>query len=196
MKTIAAWSKFGFKLSDKATWQQRSETGDAVNWTEDDLWDITLWLMPALKIKDPELALRVATEIVKLTQIKESEGKGWGYAYLKKWLPDKFGIKCAKQAKQAAIFKSLKDLRIIRELSHGKKGKASRWSVGSRVLARLDGDERCYAGMVATHKIEDVSWMVEKEWHVSHWDGLEEKGGEEKKGSTSLCSLFNASKDA
>ena len=23
-KTIAAWSKFGFKLSDKATWQQRS----------------------------------------------------------------------------------------------------------------------------------------------------------------------------
>ena len=124
MKTIATWSKFGFKLSDKATWQQRSETGDAnitINWTDDDRRDITLWLMPALKIKDPELALRVATEIVRLTQIKESEGKGWGYAYLKKWLPDNFGIKCGKQAKQAAIFKSLRDLRIIRMVSEGKK---------------------------------------------------------------------------
>ena len=38
-----------------------------VNWTEDDRRDITLWLMPALKIKDPELAVRVATEIVRLT---------------------------------------------------------------------------------------------------------------------------------
>ena len=49
-KTIATWSKFGFKLSDKATWQQRSETGDAhitINWTEDDRRNITLWLMPA-----------------------------------------------------------------------------------------------------------------------------------------------------
>jgi hypothetical protein len=193
-KTIATWSKIGFRLSDKATWQQRSEIGDnviIVNWTEDDRRDITLWLMPALKIKDPELARRVATEIVKLTQIKESVGKGWGYAYLKKWLPDNFGIKCAKQAKQAAVFKSLKDLRIIRELSKGTKGRATKWSFGSRVLARLDGDNSRYEEVSPTQNSEDFSWMVEKEWEVSPWDNLEEKGGEEKKGSTSLCSLFN-----
>ena len=47
----------------------------------------------ALKIDDPELAVRVATSIVRLTQVKDAEGKGWGYAYLKQWLPDNFGIK-------------------------------------------------------------------------------------------------------
>jgi hypothetical protein len=193
-KTISAWSKFGFKLSDKTTWQQRSEIGDKeiiVIWTEDDRRDITLWFMPALKIKDPELAIRVATEIVKLTQLKEAEGKGWGYAYLKKWLPDNFGIKCAKQAKQAAVFKSLVDLRIIRVVSKGKKGKSTLWALGSRVLARLDGDESRYEEVASTQNSKDLSWMVEKEWELSAWDNLGEKGGEEKKGSTSLCSLFN-----
>ena len=86
-----------------------------------------------LKIDDPELAVRVATGIVGLTQVKEAENKGWGYAYLKQWLPDNFGIKCGKQAKQAAVFKSLVDLRILRVLSKGKKGRATRWALGSRV---------------------------------------------------------------
>lgn len=88
--------KYGFKLSDKATWDQRSGSGDGnvtINGTEADRRDITLWLMPALKIDDPELAVRVATSIVRLTQVKDAEGKGWGYAYLKQWLPDNFGIK-------------------------------------------------------------------------------------------------------
>ena len=195
-KTIAAWSKYGFRLSDKTTWQQRSESGEAnftINWTNDDRRDITLWLMPALKIKDPELALRVATEIVKLTQIKQTEGKGWGYAYLKKWLPDNFRIKCAKQAKQAAIFKSLRDLRIIRMVSEGKKGRATRWALGSRVLARLDGDHKNFAAIVIK---EYVAVNIEEAWELSPWDDLEEKGGEERKGSTSLCSLFNTSKDS
>jgi len=118
-KTIAAWSRYGFKLSDKATWHQRSGSGDGdikINWTEADRRDIVLWLMPALKIDDPDLAVQVATSIVGLTQMKEAERKGWVYAYLRQWLPDNFGIKCGKQAKQAAVFKSLVDLRIIRVL--------------------------------------------------------------------------------
>ena len=192
-KTIAAWSKYGFKLSDKATWSQRGANGDAditINWTDADRRDITLWLMPALKIKDAELAVRVATAIVKLTTMKDSECKGWGYAYLKQWLPDNFGIKCAKQAKQAAVFKSLVDLRIISVLSKGRKGKATRWALGSRVLARLDGDNRRYEEVDHTQKSEGFSWMVEKEWELSPWGYLEEKREEEIKGSTS-CSLFN-----
>ena len=193
-KTIAAWSKYGFKLSDKATWHQRGGSGDGditINWTEADRRDITLWLMPALKIDDPELAVRVATSIVGLTQVKDAEGKGWGYAYLKQWLPDNFGIKCGKQAKQAAVFKSLVDLRIIRVLSKGKKGRSTRWALGSRVLARLDGDDSQDEAVANTHNREDLTWMVEECWEWSPWDNLEEEGGEENKGSTSLCSLNN-----
>jgi hypothetical protein len=192
-KTIVAWSKYGFKLSDKATWthQASSDHKEAtIDWTEGDRRDITLWLMPVLKIKDPDLAVRVATGIVRLTQTKDSEGKGWGYAYLKHWLPDNFAIKCAKQAKQAAVFKSLKDLRIIGVVSKGRKGKATRWALGSRVLARLDGDNRSFETVTDTKNSEDVYWMIEKAWELSPWDDLEEKRGEEEKRSTSLCFLF------
>jgi hypothetical protein len=192
-KTIAAWSKYGFKLSDKATWRQPTMKRDdeiTITWTDADRQDITLWLMPSLKIKDPELAVRVATAILTLTQTKYSEGKGWGYAYLKQWLPDNFGIKCAKQSKQAAVFKSLVDLRIISVLSKGKKGKSTRWALGSRVLARLDGDHRRYEEVTDTESSEDFSWMVETEWELSPWGDLEGEGGERKNGSTSLCSLL------
>ena len=122
-------------------------------------------------------------------QVKEFEGKGWGYAYLKQWLPDNFGIKCGKQAKQAAVFKSLADLRIIRVLSKGKKGRSTRWALGSRVLARLDGDDSQDEAVANTHNREDLTWMVEECWDWSPWDHLEEEGREENKGSTSLCSL-------
>ena len=193
-KTIAAWSKFGFKLSDKTTWHQRVGRGDGditINWTEADRKDIALWLMPALKIDDPDLAVRVATGIVGLTQTKDAEGKGWGYAYLKQWLPDNFGIPCGKQAKQAAVFKALVDLRIIRVLWKGKKGRATRWVLGTRVLARLDGGGRQDEPDDNTDNGEDLTWMVEECWDRSPWDNLKEEGGEEKKGSTSLCSLIN-----
>jgi hypothetical protein len=181
-KTIAAWAKFGFKLSDKATWIQRAgDDCEEIDWTEADRRDITLWLMPVLKIKDPDLAVRVATGIVKLTQIKDSEGKGWGYAYLKQWLPDNFGIKCAKQAKQAAVFKSFVDLRIISVLSKGRKGKATRWALGSRAVARLDGDNGRYEEVSHTQKREDLSWMVEREWELSPWDDLEGEGERERR---------------
>jgi hypothetical protein len=197
-KTIGAWRKYGFKLSDKATWTHPVGNSDdeiTINWTEADRRDITLWLMPVLKIKNPELAVRVATGIVKLTRTKTFENKGWGYAYLKQWLPDNFGITCAKQSKQAAVFKSLVDLRIIAVVSKGRKGNATRWALGSRVLARLAGDNRCFETVAGTKNNEDLSWMIEKEWELSPWDGMEEKGGEEKGGeekkrSTSLCSLF------
>ncbi len=33
--------------------------------------------------------------------------------------------------------------------------------------------------------------MVEEWWELSPWNHLEEKGEEEKKGSTSLCSFNN-----
>jgi hypothetical protein len=192
-KTITAWSKFGFKLSDKATWNQHGASGYGnINWTPTDRRDITLWLMPALKIDDRELAVRVATGIVGLTQTKDAEGKGWGYAYLKQWLPDNFGIPCGKQAKQAAVFKALVDLRIIRVLSKGRKGQATRWVLGSRVLARLDGDDSQDSSDANTDNGEDLTWMVEECWDRGPWDDLEGEGGEEKKGSTSLCSLINA----
>ncbi len=100
-------------------------------------------------------------------------------------------IKCGKQAKQAAVFKSLVDLRIIRVLSKGKKGCSTRWALGSRVLARLDGDDNQVEAVANTHNREDLTWMVEECWEWSPWDNLEEKGEEEKKGSTYLCSLNN-----
>jgi hypothetical protein len=194
-KTIAAWSKYGFKLSDKTTWEHDAgtDTKVAIAWTEEDRRDISLWLMPALKIEDPDLAARVATGIVELTTKKQAENRGWGYAYLKTWLPDNFGIPCGKQAKQATVFKALVDLGIIRALSKGKKGQATRWAHGSRVIARLDGDESLdYADPMA-QKTENPNWMIEESWTWSSWDDLAGEGGEESKGSTSLCSLINTS---
>lgn len=180
-KTIAAWSKFGFRLSDKATWSQRGASGDediTINWNDDDRRYIALWLMPALKIDDPELAVRVTTGIVSLTRAKDAEGKGWGYAYLKQWLPDNFGIKCGKQAKQAAVFKALVDLRIIRVLYKGSKGRATRWALGSRVLARLD---REVSHDETSQKTENLGWMVQEPGGWSPWDNLEGEGGERRR---------------
>ena len=55
-RRLLAWSKYGFKLSDKATWHQRGGSGDAnvtINWTEADRRDIALWLMPAPQDRRP-----------------------------------------------------------------------------------------------------------------------------------------------
>jgi hypothetical protein len=158
-KTVAAWSKYGFKISDKATWEQHGindGTKTTITWTEADRTDITFWLMPALKIDDPDLAVAVASGIVELTRAKEAEGKGWGYAYLKKWFPHNFGIKCGKKSKQAAVFKALVDLRIIRVMSKGNKGHATRWALGSRALARLGRDDSQEEPTANTQKRVDV----------------------------------------
>jgi hypothetical protein len=98
---------------------------------------------------------------------------------------------CDIQAKQAAVFKSLVDLRIIRVLSKGKKGRSTRWGLGSKVLARLDGDDSQDEAVANTPYREDLTWMVEEYWDWSPWDNLEEERREENKGSTSLCSLNN-----
>jgi hypothetical protein len=137
--------------------------------------------MPALKIDDPDLAMKVATAIVELTRAKQAEERGWGYAYLKAWLPDNFGIPCAKQAKQAAVFKALVDLRIIKALRKGKKGQATRWALGTRVSARLDGDESQDHAVPTAQSTENLTWMIEESWRWSPWDDLEGEGGEEKR---------------
>jgi hypothetical protein len=188
--TIAAWAKYGFKLSDKATWEQRADGEITICWTEADRSDIALWLMPALKIGDLELAVRVATGIVRLTRAKDADGKGWGYAYLKTWLPDNFGIRCGKQAKLAAVFKALVDLRIIQVVSKGRKRQATRWALGSRALARLNGQPYEETDVPPPNE-PDIELTVEEHWDRSPWDNLEGEGGEEEKGSTSLCSLIN-----
>jgi hypothetical protein len=192
-KTIAAWSRHGFKISDKATWDQRDGLVSgkmSINWTENDRRNISLWLKPALKVDDDDLALRVATGIVELTRMKEIEGKGWGYKYLKQWLPDKFGIPCGKQSKQAAVFKALIDLRIIRVVSQGRKGQATRWTHGSRVWALLDRDDAADQETPVVRNTEEMTWMGEELMGWGSWYDLE---GEEKKGSTYLCSLINTS---
>jgi hypothetical protein len=183
-KTIAAWSRHGFKISDKSTWDHRNgflSEEISINWTQNDRRDISLWLKPALKVDDDDLALRVATGIVELTKTKEIEGKGWGYQYLKQWLPDKYGIPCGKQSKQAAVFKALIDLRIIRVVSKGKKGHATRWTHGSRVLALLDGDDAQDREIPLVRDTEEVTWMDEDLMGWGSWDDLEGEGGEEKR---------------
>ena len=97
-------------------------------------------LMPALKINNPEKAVAVATAFVQLTIVKEREENGWGYGYLKSWLPGNFGIPCRKKAKQAGIFQALRDLRIIRQRVASNRHRATGWTVGRRAKARLDGD--------------------------------------------------------
>ncbi len=107
--------------------------------------------------------------------------------------PDNFGIPCGKQAKQAAVFKALVDLRIMRALRKGKKGQATQWAHGSRVIARLNGDECQSDADPTTQSRENLTLMIGESWRWSPWDELEGEGGEEAKGSTSLCSLINTS---
>lgn len=138
--------------------------------------------MPALKIDDPESAIRVATEVVSLTEQKQAEGKGWGYAYLKQWLPDRFGIPCGKQAKQAAVFRALLDLEIVEVEKKGRKGRATHWRLGARSREHLGLPN---PGACKSDEKEYLRWTFQG----CPTDDLEGEGGEEEKGSTYLCSL-------
>lgn len=112
-----------------------------VEWTESDLKAFRLVLMPALKVKDLELAKAVATEIVKLTTLKAEFNQGWGYNFLKTWLPEKFGIPCAKPQKQQDVLEALRVLKLIQEYAKPvPKKRATIWHLGHRALARIDGD--------------------------------------------------------
>ena len=142
--TSLAWKKCGFRLSDKSTWGNAGNSALEVlspEWTEDDLRAFEQVLMPALKIKDMELAAEVATEVVKLTQIKAHYHQGWGYAFLKKWLPDKFSIPCAKPQKQQDVLAALRRLQVIKQLAIPvPRVRATIWELGQRATARIDGD--------------------------------------------------------
>jgi hypothetical protein len=142
-RTIRAWARHGFRMSDKATWglPATAPPDDVqVEWTEGDRRDIGLYLGRALKIDDAGLAVKVATAVVQLTVAKEKAERGWGYEYLRKWLPDNFGIACSKREKQAAVCRALVDLGIIKVLYPGRLGHATRWTFGARVVARMAGD--------------------------------------------------------
>jgi hypothetical protein len=142
-ETILAWKKGGFRLSDKNTWHLTGKVQHElkVEWTESDCEAFRLILMPALKVKDLELAKEVATEIVKLTTVKAEFNQGWGYNFLKTWLPEKFGIPCAKPKKQQDVLEALRRLKLIQEYAKPvPKKRATIWHLGRRALARIDGD--------------------------------------------------------
>ena len=81
----------------------------------------------------PAEAVQVATEFVLLVQDKEREGNGIGYGYLKTWLKKKFNIKCGKRQKQQAVFKTLRELRIIERTCRAMpKKRATCWGLGRR----------------------------------------------------------------
>lgn len=142
-ETTLVWKKSGFRLSDKKTWHSTGKVQHEidVHWTESDLRAFSVVLLPALKVKNLEIAKQVATEIVKLTEVKARRNHGWGYAFLKSWLPKQFGIACAKPKKQQDVLIALKRLKLIQE--YGKaipKQRPTIWHLGQRALARLDGD--------------------------------------------------------
>lgn len=153
-KVIKAWSKCGFRISDKSTCSKPTNkiALPAVVWTEQDRRDFANILQPALKSKTPLIAEKVATGIVHFTIIKEQRGEGWGYEYLRKWLMDQFSIKCGKREKQAAVIRACQDLHLIKRTRLGQKGHASQWTVGSRALARLNGDMSDQWTCVFDHK--------------------------------------------
>ncbi len=193
--TIRAWARLGFRMSDKTTWGCSGMAAPEevkIEWIEADRKDIRLWLMPALKIDDVPLAVDVATAVVLLTAAKDREERGWGYEYLKKWLPDNFGIPCSKRSKLAAVFQSLEDLRIIRVLHPARKGRATRWAFGARVEARLAGDVTEQWKVVededAAEERRERKRRLLFPCESDEW-GLDE-GGEVGMGSTLLCSLF------
>lgn len=142
-ETILTWKKGGFRLSDKKTWHLtgRVQNEITVQWTESDLRAFASILLPALKVKNLDLAKLVATEVVKMAWTKEQFHQGWGYGFLKTWLPEKFGIPCAKPKKQQDVLKALKHLKIIQE--YGKavpKVRATIWHLGQRARARIESD--------------------------------------------------------
>lgn len=181
-KTVTTWARYGFRLSDKSTWANRGfSQGEApaieVNWLDEDREAFRRVLLPALCVKDLDLAEKVATAIVNLTFLKEREGDGWGYKYLAKWLPAVFDIPCSKKEKQQQVFQALQRLKVIKVSVSGRKGRATQWTLGDRAKARVEG-----VPWVQQSRDElEQSWQEGKlllDWNT------EREGEEEVDGST------------
>jgi hypothetical protein len=181
-KTVTTWAKYGFRLSDKTTWANRGlghgeQTATKIEWLDEDGEAFRRVLMPALHVKDPALAQKVATEIVYLTMLKEREGNGWGYKYLAKWLPKMFDIPCSKKEKQQQVFQALQRLKVIKVSVPGKKGRATQWTLGDRARARMEGKTW----------VQESREELEQSWEegklLLDWNQEREEEGEEE-GST------------
>lgn len=169
--TVAAWRTVGFLLSDKATWDTAGwfQPGVPVpQWTDADRADFAIVLLPALKIRDLALAEKVATGIVQWTYLDEVRNRGWGYAFLKKWLPNNFGIPCSKAEKQQEVLLAFRRLRLIQVFGEPSKGHATTWHLGHRGHARINGD------LDTTWPLEDVN---SHESLARREDGLRLLGG-------------------
>ena len=133
--TKQAWQSYGFDPRDPKTWANKPRPKVAAKtptWSHQDEQDIGKYLGPILRVLPAE-AVQVATEFVLLVQDKEREGNGIGYGYLKTWLKKKFNIKCGKRQKQQAVFKTLRELRIIERTCRAMpKKRATCWGLGRR----------------------------------------------------------------
>lgn len=156
-KSLAAWKRCGFLVSDKLTWNNHSKIPEIV-WTDEDKQAFKQYLQPVLKPKkwilenDPDIAVTIATAIVKLTIIKEREESGWGYDYLPSWLEPTFGIKCKDNTKLSLIFKTLIELKIIKKRIEPHPGFATCWALGARAFARLEGNTGSFDEKVEINK--------------------------------------------
>jgi hypothetical protein len=115
-KAVACWQSAGFRLSDKSTWDNCWNSFAAVpdvEWTEQDVHDIDVYLGPLLGKRQWHLAVKVANGMAKVAAVKHASENGIDYTYWQRFLSDEFGINCGNRNKMAAILKAARELGIL-----------------------------------------------------------------------------------
>ena len=115
-KAVACWQSAGFRLSDKSTWDNCWNSFAVVpdvEWTEQDVHDIDVYLGPLLGKRHSHLAVKVANGMAKVAAVKHASENGIDYTYWQEFLSDEFGINCGNRNKMAAILKGAKELGIL-----------------------------------------------------------------------------------
>ena len=143
---VAAWSKRGWDILDKATWGKQSPPAAAIALTDEDRRIIEAGLADLLgPQKYRYLAGDVAIAMAQLVQhkmvmpINNVRERATAYNYWAKFLHDRFGIRTGNKNKVANILKAAKDLGIIKTwCRHSKAHKrATIYEPGERMRKYL-----------------------------------------------------------
>jgi hypothetical protein len=129
---VAAWSKKGLDILDKATWDQSSLIIPTFDLSDEDKHAINSWFAPVLgPLKHQAMACDVAIAMATLVDYKMNcnvsnvRQRAVSYSYWRKFLHERFGINTGNRNKVANILKTATELGIIKP-----------WCGSSRTLRR------------------------------------------------------------
>lgn len=167
---VAAWSKSGLDILDKATWGKAGLPKPTIIITEEDQHAINSWLAPVLgPLKYQSLACDVAAFMALLVNHKmtgpvaHARQRACSYDYWKKVLEGRFGLKLGNKNKIADILKAAQEVGIIKRwCGHSKAQKRGIiYEVGERMkkyMKNQGAEESTVYGSILFeyHLLEDM----------------------------------------